>query len=415
MTDRRATGWALILVLLGAVPAPAQTYSQRGFVEAQGVAFPQEAATDAEQLMLDVVAREEAFAKLRPWLQLAVGVDLRANTHDQVEASWTPDFTDRGVQRPAISVRRLAATFTRGPLTVDVGRQFVRWGKTDITTPTDHFAPRDFLSGVDAEFLGVWAARGVVQHGPDTVDVAWVPVFTPSRAPLLDQRWTVTGLDPSIRLVDAGGSIPGGSQVGVRWSRTSAFAEFSLSFFDGYNTLPNLEVSPLPLSAAGPEIGVARQYPALRAYGGDVAVPTKWATLKGEASYFTSPDTSTDEYVLYVVQAERQMGEWLLIGGYSGEAVVQRRAVATFAPDRGLARALVARASYAIDSNRNVAFESAVRQDGSGVYFKSEYSQGHGQHWRTTVGGMFFGGELQDFIGQYRRNSHVTLSLRYSF
>jgi hypothetical protein len=50
-------------------------------------------------------------------------------------------------------VRRLSATAHKGPLTFEAGKQFIRWGKTDIVTPTDRFAPRDYLTVVDNDFL----------------------------------------------------------------------------------------------------------------------------------------------------------------------------------------------------------------------------------------------------------------------
>ena len=76
------------------------------------------------------------FVKPASWIQFAAGADIRANTHDQVDSSWAVDFADRGTLRPALSIRRLSATITRGPVTVDVGKQFIRWGKTDIVTPS---------------------------------------------------------------------------------------------------------------------------------------------------------------------------------------------------------------------------------------------------------------------------------------
>jgi hypothetical protein len=75
----------------------------------------------------------------------------------------------------------------------------------------------------------------------------------------------------------------------------------------------------------------------------------------------------------------------------------------------------VARASYTIDANRSAAVETAIRQNGHGEYVKGEYSQARGQHWRATAAGALIRGHVDDFLGQYRRNSHVTLSLRYSF
>jgi hypothetical protein len=140
-----------------------------------------------------------------------------------------------------------------------------------------------------------------------------------------------------------------------------------------------------------------------------------WFTVKGEAAYFTTTSPATDEYVLYVLQLERQTGEWVLVGGYAGEVVTSRRAVLTFAPDRGMARSVVGRVSYTIDPNRSVAFETAIRQSLSGAYLKAEYSQARGQHWRTTMIGALVRGDPDDFLGQYRRNSYISVVLRYSF
>src|SRR5262249_37943339 len=132
-------------------------------------------------------------------------------------------------------------------------------------------------------------------------------------------------------------------------------------------------------------ISVRRTYPAIRTYGGDAALPTKWFTIKGEAAYFTTSTPFTDEYVLYVVQLERQTGEWVIVAARSGEGVPRHHPPLTSAPDRALPFALVARAWYAFDSRRSMGFETAIRQNGDGFYGKAEYSQAKGQHWRVTI------------------------------
>jgi hypothetical protein len=408
---RLFVGLALIL----ASPVAAQNISQRGFVEGRAFLFAQPAANDPTRAVGDLFIRDEVFVKPAPWIQFAGGLELRANTHDQVQDhDWTVDVADRRVRRPRLSIRRLSATVSHRGFTLDVGKQFIRWGKTDSVTPTDRFAPRDFLNVVDNEFLGVTGARATVQARAETFEAVWLPRFTPSRIPLLDQRWTAA--PPSVAgvlVVDAGAIFPRGSQTGVRWSHAGTGFETSLSFFNGFNHLPDIDARVRP--AFRPEIDLTRVYPALRTYGGDAAVPTRWFTIKAEAAYFTSTSPKSDEFVLYVVQLERQTGEWVLVGGYAGETVTRRRAELTFAPDRGLTRSVVGRASYTIDPIRSVAFDGAVRQTGGGGYARVEYSQAHGQHWRATITGVLIRGEQEDFLGQYRRNSHLVLSIRYSF
>jgi hypothetical protein len=365
------------------------------------------------------------FYKPAKWLQMAGGVDALINSYDQVDSSWRVDFADRGVLRPALTVRRLSATLTRGPLTLDLGKQFIRWGKADIVMPTDRFAPRDFLNVIDSQFLPVRGARLVAGLSANAIEAVIVPFFTPSRIPLLDQRWTV--LPAGVELAAPANSrvLPTGSQAGVRWSHTGSGYEYSLSLFDGYNHLPNVSAlvvppttaptEPTPAASRAVPVTLISTYPRVRMYGADAAVPTRWMTVKGEAGYMTSTTPATDDYILYVIQLERQTGEWLLVGGYAGEVVTRSRAQLNFAPDRGTARSFIGRASYTIDPTRSAAVEAAIRQDGAGVYLKGEFSKATGPHWRATLSGAIIRGEADDFLGQYRRNAHLALSLRYSF
>jgi hypothetical protein len=402
----RAAVLATAIVLAGAVSAAAQSITSRGFVEGRTFFFPQEAVPDDQNVVVDLIAREELAARPAGWLRLQAGFEFRANNADQVNESWVPDIRDRRLQRPMLSVRRLDATVSRGPLTIDAGKQFIRWGKTEIVTPTDRFAPRDYLNVFDTEYLAVPGVRVVGQLGAHSLDGVWVPVFTPSRVPLAGKRWTVLPPDAP-PLADFGRTLPEGQQAGFRWGYVGSGFEVSASFFDGFNHLPVVEpVGPLAFRLA---------FPSMRMYGGDAVVPSRWVTIKGEGGYFTSDDPNADDYVLFVVELERQQGELLVAGGYASEYVTNRRAVGRFAPDRGMTDAFIGRASYTIDPNRSAAVESAVRANLDGVYVKAEYSQARGDHWRATVAMAYLDGDADDFLGQYSRNSHVVLSLRYSF
>ena len=150
-----------------------------------------------------------------------------------------------------------------------------RSGKTDVLTPTDRFAPRDYLNVVGTDFLAVNAARLLYGGATNTLDLVWSPRFTPSRVPLLNQRWVV--LPEGIPIRDLGAQFPGGSQFGARWNHIGARAEYALSFYDGFNHLP-LIASPSLLS-------LQRYYPRMRMYGFDAVLPFPSVAIKiGRAS-----------------------------------------------------------------------------------------------------------------------------------
>jgi len=419
-------GGVLAVALTGNA-ASAQAVAQKGFLELKGIGYPQTTPQDATQAVGEALLRYEASGKPAGWLKIAGALDARGDTHDQT--AWDGvDVEDRGIRRPGLSVRRLDALFSRGAVSLDVGKQFIRWGKTDILSPTDRFAPRDYLAVVDNEFLAVTGARLTAGLQSNTLDLVWTR-FTPSRTPLIDQRWS--GLPAEVQalpLVDDGADYPTRSQVGARWNHVGSGFEFSLSGFNGNNNLP-LFVSAVPMLPTGASVAlpfgaapplpsavpIKRVYPQLWMAGGDAAVPLPFFTIKGEAAFFGTSDGRADQYWLYVIQVERQAGEWFFVIGYSGEAVTTQRTQAQFAPDRGMTKAFLGRAGYTIDTNRSLAVDAAVRQNGDGSWLKFEYSQASGRHVRLTAQATWITGEPTDFFGRYSRNSHATVTFRYSF
>ena len=399
--------------LLIAVALEAQTLEQRGFLETRVTGYAQTAANDSGLAIGEALLRYEATWRPKPWLKLTAGIDARVDTHRQFDRAARLDTQDRGALRPGVSLRRFSAIVHKGNITFEAGRQFVRWGKTDLLTPTDRFAPKDFLSVANTDFLSIPAARATYDNGVDTIDLVWQVRFTPSRTPLLNQRWTI--VPPQARgfaIEDVGARYPGGAAEGIRWNHNAKGFEYAFTFYQGFNHLPLLDASfKFPST-----IEVTRYYPDLRQYGAATAIPFRWFTLKAEAAYYQTSNTKMDEFVLYVVQLERSVKEWVFVGGYAGEGV-QRDAQnpLLFSPDRGLAKAFLGRASYNWDANTTVAFDAAVRQNGAGSLVHFEYSRAIGQHWRATGGISWIRGDPSDFLGQYRHNSSGSVALRYSF
>jgi hypothetical protein len=428
MTSR----WLALACLILPALASAQPLTQRGFAEARLSTYPQTTGGDTVRLVGDLLFREDVSCRPASWLSLAAGAEARADSHDRVQRRWRAEWSDRSLLRPALAVRRASITAHRGPLTVEAGKQFVRWGKADVLNPTDRFAPRDFMEVVDTDFLAVTAVRATWERGPDTVDGVWMPRFTPSRTPALTDRWAgaaagqLAAAPTSVVITDLGGAYPKRPQAGIRWNHVAPGFEFSASVFDGYNHLPRFATRLVPLPVPAPNgaplaLELRREYPRMRMIGADAAVPLRWFTLKGEAAQFLSPDRQADDYGIYVLQAERQSGEWVFVAGYAGQWVSRRRLpaaselAASFAPDRGLADTFLGRASYTIDVNRSAALEGAARRNGRGAWLKADYSQAAGQHLRATLRLNVIRGAASDFLGQYRRNSNLDLVLRYSF
>lgn len=399
-----------LIVLLVIGTAAAQTLTGRGYLEMRSYFYPQTASGDSARAVAESVLNYEAFYRPDSDFSFAAGVEAQTDTHAQTERVFHLSSLDRGLRRPPFALHRLTAAYHKGLLNVELGRQIVRWGKADILNPTDRFAPRDFLNVIHSEVLPVTAARVTYGGQTNTLDLVAVPLFTPSRAPLLNQRWS--GAVAEYPVINLPSRIPGGTQFGGRWNHIGSSGEFSLSYFEGFNHQPLIGGAVVP--GAIPILAVQRYYPRLRAYGADLALPLHWFTLKSEAAYFDSRDPTADRYLLYVTQLERQSGEWSFIGGYAGQVVTRATPVPSFDYERGMTRAFLGRVGYIIGPNSDLTLEAALRQNGRGYLAKAEYSRAFQGHWRATVGFAVIRGSQSDFLGQFNRNSFATLALRYS-
>jgi hypothetical protein len=406
-------GCGAVLLLVSSAAAQTSGFEQRGFLESQTFLFPQTAPNDSAVALDQALFQWDATYKPAPWFRLSGSFDARADTHRQVDRQAAVSLDDRRIRRPALDMRLLSAQFHKGFLTLEIGRQLIRWGRTDILTPTDRFTPRDYLTAVIAsDPLAVNAVRATLSGGNDSLDLVWQPWFTPSRIPLFDQRWNPLPSEvDGLQIVDAGAHYPGGSQEGARWNHVGGQFEFALAYFRGFNNLPLFETQANPAAAT---LLVERHYANMQMAGGDLAWQFPWVTVAGEAGYFRSSTPGAQDYVLYVVQLERQVREWMLTAGYTGSEIAGGPSTPLqFLPDLEISKSFVGRASLTIDVNRSISIETAVR--GGGSFVRAEYSQAIGNHWRITPVAAWLRGDPTDFLGQYRRNSYLELVVRYSF
>lgn len=404
--------WVLLAAPLWAQSGDAR-FSGQGLLQVRGFGFMRASPFDAGRLVAEGLLRYDAGVRVSPWLRVEGSVEARTDTHRVDAREWQWDWSGQAVRRPAMAVRRLSATWRRRRLTVEVGKQWIHWGQSDFANPTARFAPRDYSYGTDAELLAVPAARVSWGGLAGNVELVYAPRLSPSRLPPLASRWLPLPDDFSYEIRDRGSHVPGGPQFGARLSGMRRSWEGSVSYFDGYYQVPVVQgtaVLTMPIS-----VGLDRYFPRIRSYGADFAVPLGGFLVKGEAAYVGSRSPLLDSYAQYVIQAERTVKQWLLAGGYVGEAVVEERRTPRYDPERALSRALVARARHEMDARRAVVFDVAARRDGAALLARAEYTQTVAARWQAVWGVTWIRGDREDRLGQYWRGSHAMVTIRYGF
>ncbi len=255
---------------------------------------------------------------------------------------------------------RLSLQYAHGGWRVELGKQVIRWGRTDLWSPSDRFAPRDLLYPLEPTYLAVTGVRAGYGRSDRYVEAVYVPRFTPSRLPLPQHRWLQLPPDlDGYAFRDIGNRYPGGGQAGVRYSQSLHSTDFALSYFEGFNHMPSVTILYNPFTDT---IKLRRDYPRIRMFAGDVSRATKWFVVRGEAASFTSPTPFTDDYVQWVVEAERTQGPVTFIAGYVGESITTLRAKNRVSLDRSLTDLFLGKALWTIGTRNAVQVDLLLRR-----------------------------------------------------
>ncbi|MBE3576100.1 MAG: hypothetical protein IMX00_00140 [Limnochordales bacterium] len=168
-----------------------------------------------------------------------------------------------------------------------LGRQRIPWGTADISNPTDNLNPVDYTHPFAEENrLEVLALRAQHYWGDWTAEFVWIPFFVPSPQPEPGSRWYVpVPLPPGFSLgaPQEPAKELNNSEFALKLSRMGGKADFSLSYFDGWDDLPSLHPDLDSMT-------IVPVYHRLRVLGADFATASgKWG-FRGEAAYFLTED-----------------------------------------------------------------------------------------------------------------------------
>jgi hypothetical protein len=148
---------------------------------------------------------------------------------------------ETSLHRSILDLKEAVARFSRGAYEVSVGKQIFAWGTAEGFNPTDNLNAYDYLDPLDREKLGAWSVAARATFGPANLLFVIVPVFTPSRLPLSDSRWTPTppgGFAGVPEPRELPSNDVGSMQYGARLRATLSGWDLGLSYYDGFDATP---------------------------------------------------------------------------------------------------------------------------------------------------------------------------------
>jgi hypothetical protein len=429
----------LLLVLL-APPCGAlaeTTLEYGGFLESQAEIYPQRPNPADTHALALWQAQLWGQGSLHERLSWRTSADFRLDTHDTVDRDRWFDLDQRGFQQPAGSLRELYVTAKLGAVDVRLGKQEIRWGRADGFNPTDNLMPYDYLNIVAEERIPVPAVKVDAYIRDTRLEAAWIPWFTPTRLPLLNQRWfprlpmsTQLPLGPTGALVDVDLTFQDGhvdfpartfsnGQWGFRWNQVVSGGEFSLSYFDGFDDLPVFQptTSLLPSMEPRPQVLVTlnREYHRLRVFGADFASALGAFGVRGELAYFDQTGPVNRDRLVFIVGLDRTWGDWFAIVQYTDQIPARNFQTALIFPDQGLRSSILYRIERTLSASQSVELRGVIGVRDGGFLVRVGHSVALSDAWKLKVGIMLLGGPRSSYLGQYRDNNYLNFQLRYSF
>jgi hypothetical protein len=405
---------AWVLAAVGtASTAQSGAWSYRGFIENRAFFYPSTTASDQVRLVNETLLRMEGKLQLPGGFGLSAGLDAQTDSDNQAMRAWRFSWDDRTAQRPPLAVRTMSLHYARGPFRIEAGKQVLHWGQMDFSSPTDKLSPRDYLNPASADYLGAFAVRAVVDTGPRSLEVVYLPRFSPSRIPLFDRRWLILPAEfDGYSRRPQGVEYPGGGQYGARYHQIVSPYEFSVCYLEGFKTLPTILYDKDPINR---NLNYRTLYPKMRMLGADFAAPWRGLLWKVESSYVNSASPYLSGTWTYALQAEKTGDKWQWALEFTGDRLTQAKRPNTLDVDRATRDAVSGHVAWTPTPRQTLSGEWFLHPNGKAFITRILYSRNLYSTFRAIGGFLWIGGSQSDPLARYNVNSYLTLQLRYSF
>ncbi len=385
---------------------------------------------------LDLGGRAEAtFGVTVDGTLPVAAAELTLTLQGEVGSGFYPDASfraavwagyDAATGAYGLELDEAVATVYLGQVELSVGKQRRTWGSVDGVNPVDALNPTDMNFPPDGRKLAVPMLHADVYAGEARLQLALLPVFTPSRLP--GGQWqpalATPRLPPGVSLV---GVLPpeehipaaelGNVQFGARGSLDLGGFDVSATYFYGFRTQPNVSARLEPTGTPGQvQLRPVLDYDRVHLLGLDFSGAVGDVVLRGEAAYEITADADgTDPTVgNHSLQAVLG-GEYLVPNGPRSvvQAIFDHTAGEAGEPANTTLKLMTA-LMYQPSTRTSLDLGWIQSLDGSGLLMPGvSYAFADGVTGEAKAY-VFYGGDGSEF-GGWRDNSQLRVGLVYAF
>ena len=345
--------------------------------------------------------------------------------------------------RNRLYLREVFFTISRKKVDLKIGKQIVNWGTADIYNPTDNSNPRDYSDFFDFDNnkLGVWMVHLKYFHDNNHfTELLFSPSLPALAVPNPHSRWVLglpskmtnpldlsivspihygyTNLRPTFR--EAGYSIGVKNGYTINgWDVSHSFlasADFSPTFDLRISTIQEREIKAL----------FEPNFQRLYTLGFDFSKAFKKFGLKGEAALkiLSSPGDNAQvetAYLEYIIGIEHTFSQLLfqknlrVLLQWVQQINLENQALASDNVRFFLQKAISLRTELVLNYFSSFTIQTFYNIADKNVYLRPSLKYRILDGWTTTIQGDLLFGKASGFLGQYRNNDRLQLSVTYNF
>jgi len=292
---------------------------------------------------------------------------------------------------------------------------------------------------LDNEKMGVYSAAARLNAGPASLMFVVIPVFTPSRLPLPDSRWTP--VPPSgVTGILEGRQLPsqdvGNMQYAARAKATLGGWDLSASYFDGFKPTPSFRLSTVEVAPGTSLPAYTPVFTRLRIAGFDFSTTFGKFEVHGEGAFKLVVSNGRDDLFQGLAGFNyswdglgfRWLDQITLIVEYGREFTLHSRPNSDILPpgnapqvgdllaDNAFRNGAVARIQFKLTEDTQLKLTGIGDFDGSpSSYAQIKLTHRLSDKFQAESGLDFLTGARDSFWGRWRDNNRFFLLLKLFF
>ncbi|MBW2568350.1 MAG: hypothetical protein JRE23_17510, partial [Deltaproteobacteria bacterium] len=270
-----------------------------GFIQAYGALDTEnDKANEHTRMTRDIIRLEGKWISGRNSINPAESNRLdKSNFYALASVEWDYLWFGPDHSTEDCDIRLFEGYFywSRNPVDLSVGRQIVRWGKTDQISPVDNLNSQDLREFIIPDYedrkIPNWMVRGRLFSDFLTLEGVYLPFFEPSRIDYFGTDWAIFQHlnQRSVHEEEPARNLKNG-EGGVRLTKSVAGWDLGLSYLYAWEDMPFFETFP----AGGGDARIT--YKRTNIAGFEFETTWKKIGLRGEAAWFDSQSFLTENF-----------------------------------------------------------------------------------------------------------------------